>query len=212
MRLRGFHVDSVVRLHGEHNDLSKEESIRFWEAKLADGYYDAFHQGIECTTFSRSAMVKGCGPAYRDNVHILGLPLSRIGTKRKAKADLGNTLARASLRFWLAAKRSRKRVRGSWENPGSSLLWRFPGVKQATQADTWNYMCYCRYGRPFKKRTCIITAGFSLGPLSTLMCNHKQRHSVVLQGNHAGQCRTKLGNKYPKRLIRSWIDDTVDGL
>ena len=31
MRLRGFHVDSVdILLHGEHNDLRKEESIRFW--------------------------------------------------------------------------------------------------------------------------------------------------------------------------------------
>ena len=195
MELCGWIVDRIdIEIDGTNHDLTKDHIIKEFEAKLAGSFYGAMHLGTECTTFSR-----GTWPPYRDNANLAGYDVAPAHRKEITKT--GNLLATNSLRLWNAGARGK--VLMSWENPAESMLWLWPGIDKVKATAINTVCCYCRYNRPYRKRTRFLTT-YQLPDECALMCNHPGAHKQQLRGWNpdAGCAWSKSANRYPLRLAR----------
>ena len=105
------------------------------------------------------------------------------------------------MRLWKAADASRrKKVWKTLENPAESMLWDWDGIGRVKTSSINAICCYCRYGRPSRKRT-RWRCNFPMSEACSLMCNHVE-HKQQLRGyNQQAECNwTKIANSYPRRL------------
>ncbi len=84
------------------------------------------------------------------------------------------------------------------ENPDSSQLW--------SRAVAWDLyprvrLDYCQYGKPWRKRTRIVSCGLDLSPLGR-RCQGGHKHFILCGG--AGIPYTRLAEPYPARLCKEW--------
>ena len=121
------------------------------------GCYAIGHVGVCCTTFSRLA-----NPPYRrhtDAAHpefIVCLP--DMSEKKTRKALEANLMADHSVTLLVAWHCSG--MMASLENPHSSMIWQYfehTGAMSRLQALGFRKFstCYCRFGTPYQKRTCV---------------------------------------------------------
>ena len=149
---------------------------------------------IFCSSFSRAIR-----PAWRSAFHPAGLP--SLTGDAKSKVLEGNDHAEFVCQ---ALEICRRRGLLYWvENPQTSHLWGLPGFVKLGSRQVCNLFRYdcCRFGRPWRKRTSILTN-----------C-HLQGYSVFCQGNHVHRrlcgyskqhkcCWTRVAQEYPERLCR----------
>ena len=150
---------------------------------------------------------------------------ARTRSKRNVLGDLSlardktaNTLVHNSVRII----RYMERLGRYWslENPLSSLIWHFPGLKELRLSRYFVKFDQCVYGAGIpgeglcKKATAILT---NLGTLWGLRnkCHCSEPH-VQLKGSfkHHGRwiARTKFAGRYPYRLGRHWAEQVQLGL
>ena len=157
-----------------------------------------WHFGVDCRTFSMAAH----NNQVRDKAWPLGKP--DLNDVKKNLAETGNQMVDLTVDCciqildWCARNNyPLDRITFSIENPVRSHLWSHPkmlmllnrpGVQRIN-------LCYCRYGRGFRKGTYFVTNCQKMDGIA-LWCNHPEGHSTVLMGTDTA----KLGNPYPKRL------------
>ena len=129
------------------------------------------HVSTECITWSISAQ-----PAYRSSSDILGLPglaPHKIGEVKAANAQ-------ASVTFEILKECGTLNVPASLENPQSSYLWKHPSCVSLLHSGKYGkwqlvLVCYCRWGRPFKKPTYIMTNTTFLSELHSPCIHHGKK-------------------------------------
>ena len=167
--------------------------------------FKAVHLTTECTSFSRANTGKG---AVRNNEHICGFPWNC--DRKREKAELGNRLLAISMQlvmFCLA-----RSIAFTLENPATSMMWMHPLVRalflEAVGSSPNKRVhlvrtCYCRWGRPFRTRTYILTNVAALTALDR-ECTHKTHRMTLAGWGPSGEANTKKGNAYPMSLCRVW--------
>jgi hypothetical protein len=167
------------------------------------------HLGTPCTTFSSALRGRARKRSVRD-------PVGPEATDPKIAT--ANLLVRRSVELC----RLLSRLGGFWsvENPGTSLLWRFPEIVSLACNGFYVRFDACAYGAQiagegrFRKRTRLLT---NMGKLRLLerRCNCAEPH-VILAGQtktkQGWRSRTALASEYSHGLCRRWADLARDHL
>ena len=211
MMAQGWQVESHDILFGDQYDVCQREYVVTMKRRIYLGLIGCILLATECTTWSTA-----CHPAYRSPSHILGFP-SLDGDRLKT-ALLANSMMRHSAELFAYALQCNCQV---WlENPASSYLWKTKEMLALRRhSKTVEFTThYCKWGRPFRKRTRLLTNALN-GPAALQNgCTHKT-HSVKLSGTVFDKrtkkfvVATKKGNPYPPSLCKEWalVVDTVNG-
>lgn len=206
----GFQTSTVDWLDDPSQNLLDERYVQTHISLLERGWFSVQLIATECTTFSR-----GTHPAYRTNIHLKGLP-NQTEERMQFTAD-ANRLAYNSARLYKAGVRGAKWTRNRglhfWENPGESMLWQMDGGCQEIVEANFNCItCFCRFGRPYRKRTRIVSNVNLNGTPVERPCKHgKVKHRVALRGYNAKAKKnwTKVANQYPKPFCRALVNEIV---
>lgn len=134
--------------------------------------------------------------------------MSQVSPADRERLDGGNRLARAVLRVIRACQKHR--VPWLVDNPNSSYLWatsEFRRLLKIRGVDE-SRLDMCAFGRPWKKRTRILSAHVPEGLRQSCLergsvCRFEGLPHRILSGSAAGGTPwTKVAEAYPPRLAR----------
>ena len=205
MKMAHFCGESVEYNDSDDQDLLHATTFQRWVSELERGTIRCIHFGTECTTFSTAA-----NPPYRNAMYPEGIPGQTM--ERQAKYEYGTRLLEVTIKLWNAAlsgqRRSGRKVFMTLENPAESWMWKMPqlkGILGSCEEGTTNIvLCYCCFGRRFRKRTRLIST-FDVSSMA-FKCPHKNGHSVVLKGQRPTLKKnwTKIASRCPQALATRW--------
>ena len=183
-------------------NLADEGILRRVFKLIRDKNIQYVHLGTPCSSFSMA--LRGAART-RTTENILGDP-------NLPRDVVANTLVRTTVRIIKYMERLGRYW--SLENPLSSLMWKFPGVRELRSSRLFVKLDQCVYGAvipnegPCRKSTAILTNFAALGGLHA-RCQCTAPH-VQLQGSfkHDGRwtSRTKFAGRYPDALSSRWAE------
>jgi len=194
-------LDAIDLFKGPRRiDLCNPASFKAVQQEVATKRVRYLHMGTPCTSFSSALR----GAARKRSVR------DPVGPESDPMIAAANTLVRRTVLLC----RLITRLGGYWsiENPGNSLLWRFPEVS-ALAAEGF-YVTYdaCAYGAgipgegKFRKRTKLLTNLHALRGLER-RCSCTTPH-VELKGKTrlptGWVSRTAFASEYARRLVYQW--------
>ena len=184
----GARVLSFEIEDGPQFDLSRRETQTLILQLIRSGRVSYVHLGVPCTIWSVARSVCKDSPGTRAReTNFINLTLFACRVIREA--------SRCEM-FW------------PLENPQSSRIWGYPPIAELLSLSGAFRIDFdmCRFGRPHKKPTSILTNMAALKGLS-LRCLHDYVHihlrgKVRLEGHWVSQ--TKLAGEYPRGLVSLW--------
>ena len=157
MRRAGYAALAFDILQGDVYDLERRVTQNLVFGWLSSSCIAGIWIGIPCGSWSRARR----GPpgsnwcAIRSRRHINGIP--DLPPRDCAKLAAGNRMLKLCIRIIKAARAAGIPV--ALENPGSSLLWHHPTFRQLLGHASVHDFDYCQYGKPWRKRTKVVSWG-----------------------------------------------------
>ena len=191
MQRQNFHVVYHDIFWGQNDVILPSNQARYAALDV-----DVTHHGLECHTFSVAANGK-----YRSKDFLQGYLRNhpRWTRKRSIIAKQGNAMARFTLDDF-----ERKLVAGklcSVEHPAGSLFWNLRRTMRLLGHPHVEFVpiCYCAYGRNYKKNTRLMVANWSGAQQLASKCTCPEKHPEVLMGS-----KTAKAAEYPPQLMAKW--------
>ena len=163
--------------------------------------------GTPCTSWSRARRNDGKGPPpLRSDEQPWGLP--DLSDKDQARVKKGNNHLLFSLRVFRLCHRMGIPV--TIENPSTSRMWLVKQMKRlmALPDVKWLITDYCQDGKPWRKRTGLLSSGVDLSSAVRKcdskkgVCSFSGHKHVQLVGQCKGQFMTLAAQPYPMGLCR----------
>ena len=196
---------------GAHFDLTSPTIFNIVCGWMRGKCINGIFLGTPCTTFSmarRGPLGRGDGP-LRTGLFPYGVP--NLSPLDRAKVDYRNKLALQSIKLINCARRHQ--VLAALENPGASRLFRFPPFARLLKSkDACSLMFdMCSFGTRWRKRTRIVSWGFTCDLPSARLCQGKKgfcsfsdKRHIELMGRDtlSKTLWTSLAQTYPTPLCR----------
>ena len=204
-RRRGFQSMCFDIINHPSDDLTGRVAYRRIRHLVTSGKVAGAILAVPCTSFS---LARNRTSVIRTKRFPWGVR-RELNERERAALDLGNSLARAALKY----VRLFNRHRLPWiiENPRGSILWHLPELHEvACQANAhFRIADFCRYGARWRKRTGFLCGNLELDDTVELShtcptgrwCSATGREHIVLSGNNEhGIPWTKVAEPYPSKL------------
>ena len=195
--------------HGESGDITRPWVVRRLCQDAASGKLQGACFAPPCGTFSAALFWSG---RLRSRDEPWGL--SDLTEKQRVKVDHANSVIRAVIN--IIKDLNRYRIPWIIENPWQSLLWWIPFFTDMMSTPYVHRIVsdFCRFGRPWRKRTVFISGHVDFQDLGrlNLQCggtrgfcpsNQGRRHFVLEGSNERGVKWTKVAEAYPPSVSKA---------
>jgi hypothetical protein len=195
--------------HGTCGDITRPSVLRRLCQDAASGRLQGACFAPPCGTFSAALFWTG---RLRSRDELWGL--STLGEKQRIKTSQANKVIHSVITIIKAL--NRHHIPWIIENPWQSLLWWVPFfIDMLATSYVQRIVCdFCRFGKPWRKRTVFISGHIDFQDLGRLnkqctgtrgFCpaNNGRRH-FVLEGNDGHGIKwTKIAEAYPPSVSRA---------
>lgn len=193
--------------HGNEHDLEKRSIQHFVLAAIRTGKVAGVWLGTPCTSWSRARQLDGRGPGpLRSDNQLRGL--ANLSVADQARVRTGNVLADFSALIFETCEKMGIPV--CLENPATSRMWLLPRFKRLRSKSSVQVHLtdYCQDGKPWRKRTRLMSSGVDLGPCVRQcnshrgICSRTGKAHVQLCGHKPGTFMTSHAQPYPVTLCK----------
>ena len=202
----GYAAINVDIRHGDFFDIGRPAVVRVLRGWISSGRVRGVWMGFPCSTWSRARW-----PPLRTAEFLLcGTPEARANPDDLERLKFGNATFEAALA--LASACQRMGVPCMLENPSSSMAWTELRIKRLIHHPSASRMIldYCRFGKPWRKRTQLVGIHTGDCPQLNVRCRGKPgvcetgRAHQILRSSHPTQHIpwTKVAEPYPAGMAR----------
>ena len=194
-------------VHGAEHDLEKRNIQQFVLAAIRAGKVAGVWLGTPCTSWSRVRRNDGRGPGpLRSDQLLRGLP--NLSEADQARVKTGNILADFSALIFETCEKMGIPV--CLENPSTSRLWLLPRFKRLSAKSSVQFQVsdYCQDGKPWRKRTGLMSSRVDLRPCVKQcqsrrgICSRTGKPHIQLCGSKQGTFLTLQAQPYPAALCK----------
>ena len=193
-KVSSLFVDTAI---DSRHDLLRDRNMRRLLRLIASGAIFAMHLAPPCGTWSRARLPR----LRRPGLGIRGLP----GLRPHQRAKLAEGTALMDVAIRLAWAMLAAGLGFSLENPGSSMVWEYPAMRELANAP--GVFCvdlvYCSYGMRWLKPTRFLTNIRALAALAS-KCSRDHEHIALRGAAPCGTLWTKLACAYPPDLCAAY--------